>query len=143
MKCYCIINKYITSRYTTMSNIKVTVTEFICMLPQIASFESDKYIVKKWILVQGKEKRRGIVDFPYSYKQIYYAFICYTSFWCCSTNSGKFLLMNCPNEQSFRPNRRAIDFRLSAVVPYRCMASAYLSMLRRDTVLPLSVFIIP
>lgn len=35
------------------------------MLPQIASSESDKYIVKKWILMQGKEKRRGIVDFPY------------------------------------------------------------------------------
>lgn len=55
---------------------------------------------------------------------------------CFSTSSGKFLLMNCPNEQSLNPNRLANDFTLSVVVPYRCMASLYFSMLRRDTAPP-------
>lgn len=51
--------------------------------------------------------------------------------------------MNCPNEQSFNPKRLASDFRLSAVVPYKRTASAYFSMLLRDTILPLSVRTIP
>ena len=51
--------------------------------------------------------------------------------------------MNCPNEQSLNPNRLANDFTLSVVVPYRCMASLYFYMLRRDTAPPVSVLTIP
>lgn len=32
-KCYHVVNKYIALNFTAISNRKVTVTEFICMLP--------------------------------------------------------------------------------------------------------------
>lgn len=51
------------TKIAAKSNNKVTIAEFICMLPQMVSFEYRQMYIKRWNFMQRKEKNEGTAYF--------------------------------------------------------------------------------
>ena len=66
--CYYIVNKEIVFQFAAISNKKVTVTKFICMLPQVVSWVQAK-VRKKVEFYAAKRKKTQVLrrgEYPYN-----------------------------------------------------------------------------